>query len=600
VPTAAYGGYADVVIVSNNKVRTMDVTGKDYLGRELDRRAARPPGIVYWLADKPPNAATAGLALQHLAIQSVYFVIPAVLAGSLSPDPTDATRFLCLSILIAALWQGLMVLVRGPVGSGYPIPGTHTAALVGAYAITGASGGGFGAAGAMLLIAGLVCLALTFLMHRLRLVLPNEVSGVVVMLIGVALVVLGTHRLGLQPGGKLPDVSAVGVMFTSLFVMVAVALSRSRASPFAVLIGALCGVPLALAFGHGVPGSAALLDGRPWLALPQPWAPRFDQISLAPMLAFLVALVAIKATAVGSLVVIQRASDADWSRPDAPPIRRGLLANALAMMAGGLIGSACPGPATAAVGLSIATGTLARRIVSLGAIMLVVVALCPKLVMLFVLVPEPVKAAMLFYVAGFIMAQGCQLVTARLLDTRRTLIVAFGLCAGTAVAVAPAAFVNATPALASPLSVGAMVAFLVNLLTLPLVSRKATLELALDGYASRSVTDWFAGVAGSWALKPQTARAATQSLGELAELLGERGVKTLTLGARQAEDRVEVTLSWAGGALPDPPAFANVEDLMGPDEARQRFSVWLATRQSQGFRQRPVGSGSEAWLAFED
>ncbi len=31
---------------------------------------------------------------------------------------------------------------------------------------------------------------------------------------------------------------------------------------------------------------------------------------------------------------------------------------------------------------------------------------------------EPLKAAMLFYVAGFIMTQGCQLVTARLLDTR--------------------------------------------------------------------------------------------------------------------------------------------------------------------------------------
>jgi NCS2 family nucleobase:cation symporter-2 len=580
----------------------MDLTGKTFLGRHLDRRATRPPNIAYGLDDTPAAPATLGLALQHLAIQSVYFVIPTVLAGSLSGDPTDATRFLGLSILIAALWQGLMLLVRGPVGSGYPIPGTHTAALVGAYAITGAAGGGFGAAGAMLFIAGLACLALTFLMHRLRLVLPNEVSGVVVMLIGVALVVVGTHRLGLQPGGTLPDLSALGVMFTSLAVMVGVALSRSRASPFAVLIGASCGVPLALALGHGVPGSAELVAARPWLAVPQPWLPRFDEIQLAPLAAFLVALVALKATAVGSLVVIQRASDAGWSRPDAPPIRRGLLANALAVMAGGAIGAACPGPATAAVGLSIATGTLARRIVAVGAGLLVVVALCPKLVMLFVLAPEPVKAAMLFYVSGFIMAQGCQLVTARLLDTRRTLIVAFGLCAGTAVAVAPAAFVNATPALASPLSVGAMVAFLVNLLTLPLVARKAALPLDLtDPLASRQVTDWVAGVSAGWALKPQTARAAQQSLGELVELLMQRGQPRLQIDARLAEDRIEFTLSWQGAALPEPPDIAHPEDLMGPDDVRERFSVWLATRQAQGFRQRG-GSGSEqeVWIAFED
>ncbi|MFM2057781.1 MAG: hypothetical protein RLY71_2166 [Pseudomonadota bacterium] len=571
--------------------------GKGYLGRTLDRGMARPAGLVYWLDDRPPLPSALGLALQHLAIQSVYFVIPTVIAGSLSPDPTDAARFLCLSILAAALWQALMLLTRGPVGSGYPIPGTHTAALVGAYALTGATGAGFGAASAMLILTGLVCIVLTFLMHRLRVVLPNEVTGVVVILIGVALVVVATQRLGLQPGGKLPERSALGVMFASLLVMVCLALSRTRAAPFAVLIGSVCGVPLALALGHVAPDAAALVAGRPWFALPQPWAPRFDQIALGPMLAFLVAL---KATAVGSLVVLQRSGDARWSKPDAPPIRRGLLANGIAVTAAGLIGAACPGPATAAVGLSIATGTLARRIVSVGAGLLVVVALCPKLVMLFVLMPEPVKAAMLFYVAGFIMAQGCQLVTARLLDTRRTLIVAFGLCAGTAVAVAPQAFLHAMPALASPLSVGAMVAFLINLVTLPLVSRRATLDLPLDARASRSVTDWFAGVAGSWALKAQTARATEQSLGELVELLQDRGTASVTLTARLAEDRVEVTLAWRGDALPEPPEFASIEDLMGPDEARQRFSVWLATRQAQGFRQRQAGETQEAWLAFED
>jgi len=232
--------------------------------------------------------------------------------------------------------------------------------------------------------------------------------------------------------------------------------------------------------------------------------------------------------------------------------------------------------------------------------MLVVVALCPKLVTLFVIVPEPVKAAMLFYVAGFIMAQGCQLVTVRMLDTRRTLIVAFGLSAGVAVAVAPQAFIGAIPVLSSPISVGAVVAFVVNLMTLPLVSRRAELDLPLDARANRSVTDWFDGVAGAWALKSQTARAVEQSLGELTDLLHELGSPALRLAARLAEDRVELTLAWDGAALPDPPAIASPEDLLGPDEVRHAFSVWLATRQAQGFRQRGDGAAREAWLAFED
>jgi NCS2 family nucleobase:cation symporter-2 len=556
---------------------------------------------VYWLDGKPPALVGAGLALQHVAIQSIYFVIPAVLAGSLSADPADAARFLSLSILGAALWQALQVLMRGPVGSGYPIPGTHTAALVGAYAITGLAGLGFGAAGAMVMITGLVCVLLTFVVHRLRLILPNEVAGVVVMLIGVALVVLGTHRLGLQPGGKMPGASAVLCVFASLAIMVIVALSRTRAAPFAVLVGTVVGVPLALTLGHGYSDAAQLLAARPWFGVPQPWLPRFDQVSSVPLLAFLVALVAIKATATGSMVVIQRASDASWSRPDAPPIRRGLLANGIAVIAAGAIGGTCPGPATAAVGLSIASGTLARRIVWIGVAILLVTAFCPKVAMLFVLLPEPMKAAMLFYVAGFIMAQGCQLVTARLLDTRRTLIVAFGLSSGIAVAVAPQAFVAAVPVLASPISVGAVVAFLMNLVTLPLVSRRMVGTIPLDGSATRKVTEWVSSVAGSWALKPQTAVNMEQSLCELTDLLTDRGgTHSMEFAARLAEDRVEITVRWTGPALPAPPKRASPHDLMGTDAERHGFSMWLVTRYAQGFRQREVDGVNEGWLAFED
>ena len=67
-----------------------------------------------------------------------------------------------------------------------------------------------------------------------------------------------------------------------------------------------------------------------------------------------------------------------------------------------------------------------------------------------------------------------------------------------------------------------------------------------------------------------------------------------------AEDRVELTLNWAGEPLPEPPDKAGAQDVMGSDEARHRFSVWLATRQAQDFRLRQVGGDNEFWLAFED
>ena len=571
-----------------------------FLGRNKDKRMQHPAGLVYGLDGQASFSASFGLALQHLAVQSVYFVLPAAAGAAVSNDPAEITRFLCLSILAAALWQTLQVLTRGPIGSGYPIPGTHTAAMLGAYMLTGHAGGGFAAIGAMVCVAGVASTALTFLMQRLRALIPNEVAGVVVILIGVALVGLATQQLGLQTGGTPTGEQGVIVMFSSLTVMVVVALSRTKASPFSVLIGSVSGVILALLLGEVPPNAAAVLAQSPWVALPRPYLPDFTAISPAPMAAFLLALVAMKATAAGSIVVVQRAADAGWTRPDAPPLRRGLLANGLAIIGAGLIGGAAPGPATAAVGLSIATGTLARRIVWCGVPLLVVLALCPKLVSLFVLTPAAVKAAMLFYVAGFIMAQGCQLTTVRLLDTRRTLVIAFGLSAGLMVAVAPLAFLKVLPAIASPLSFGAVVAFLANLLTLPLVAQKAEQSLPLDAFAGRAASDWFALIAGAWGLKPQTTRSVEHALSELSELLMGRGISSVTLTARRAEDRVEVGLSWEGEALPERAATVRPEDLIGPLEVQERFAVWMATREAQSFTQRRTSSGAEARLIFED
>jgi xanthine permease XanP len=572
-----------------------------FLGRARDRKIARPPGLAFGLDDHPPLPIAAGLALQHLAIQSIYFVLPALVASMMSRDPADATRFLCLSIFAAAFWQAFQIITRGPVGSGYPMPGTHTAATIGAYGLVSAAGGGFGAAGAMVMILGLIMIVLTFVLRRTRAILPNEVAGVVVMLIGVALMGLGVQRMGLLVTGDIaPDVVSLAVIFVSVAVMAGVALSRTRLSPFAVLIGAIVGIIMAEALGRGQPNGEAILAARPWFAVPQPWMPRFDQVTPGPLLAFALTIVALKATALGSLIVVQRGTDASWTLPDPRPLRRGLLANGLAVMLAGLIGAAAPGPATAAVGLSVATGTLARSIVWIGTAMLCLLAFLPKVVALFVLVPYPVQGAMLFYVSGFILAQGCQLVTARLLDTCRTLIVAFGLGAGLTVALAPHVFQRWVPVLASPLSFGAVVAFLANLVTLPLVRRTETLTLPVDDAAEKTLIEWFGDLGGRWAMKSQTVHVGDLALTEFLHILMNRETPSVTITAIRAEDRVELRLVWAGNALPKPNARPHYEDLLASDESMEAFAVWMATRQAQSFSQRAVAAGTEVTVMLDD
>jgi len=558
----------------------------------------RPPNIACWLDDRPSWPSALALALQHLAVQAVYFVLPVAVAGTLTDDPAALTRYLCLSILAAALWQGLQLIRRGPIGSGYAIPGSQSAAMIGAYGLAAADGIGFAGCAAMLVIA--VATLATVATQRLRILLPNEVAGVVVMLVGVAMVPLGLALLGVRPGEALPSASAFAVAGGTMLLMAAIALSGTRIAPFGVLVGAALGVVPALLLDHARADAPAALAAQPWLALPEPWLPAFAEVQAGPMLAFLLALIAMKAACFGTIATFQRGADADWSRPDAPPIRRGFLANGLAIAAAGLVGAAPPGPAASAVGLSVSTGTLARRIVWVGFWLLLLVALCPKLLTLFVLVPAPVKAAILLYLAGLLLAQGAQLATARLLDARRALVVGLGLSAGLAVVAAPELFKAALPVLASPLSFGALVAFLANLVTQPLVIKRAELRLPLDLMASRAAPDWFYSVAGSWGLKATTAKAVERALAELIGVLAERGHGEAVLAASRAEDRVLLTLRWPGPPLPVPKGRPAAEALLGSDEERQGVAIWLGLREVAAFSQVAVKPGTEARLVFED
>ena len=429
---------------------------------------------------------------------------------------------------------------------------------------------------------------------------PTLAAIAVKILIGVALVTLSAQRMGLTNPGGMPDPIALACAAVSIAIMAAVALTHSRLTPFAVLAGSVVGIALAELLGRGVPDAARILAARPWLAFPEPWLPRFDEVSFSALSALLVTIVALKATALGSMVVMQRGADASWTLPDPRPLRRGLLANGIAVILAGLIGGACPGPAAAAVGLSVATGTLARRIVWVGTGLMVVLALCPKVVALFILVPYAVQGAMLFYLAGFIMAQGAQLVTARLLDPRRTLIVAMGLSAGLLAGLAPAAFQTWAPAIASPISFGALVAFVVNLITLPLVKRRSTLTLPLDEAAGTAVIEWFSGLGGSWGLKAQTVQAGDAALTEFVYILAARGLATCELTAMREEDHVRLRLGWSGPPLPKPTARPHYKDMLGTEDAMEGFAVWMATRHAHGFTQRALPDGTEAVLTLDD
>ncbi|WP_270936720.1 hypothetical protein [Falsiroseomonas oryzae] len=143
-------------------------------------------------------------------------------------------------------------------------------------------------------------------------------------------------------------------------------------------------------------------------------------------------------------------------------------------------------------------------------------------------------------------------------------------------------------------------AFLANLVTMPLVTQRAETRLTPGAGSSLAASEWCDGIAGAWGLKPQTRRLMERALVELMEVLAERAVAKLAVQARRGEDRVELTLGWRGPPLPAAATAPKPEDLLGPAEAHHAFAVWLATREAIVFQQRATGEANEVRLAFED
>lgn len=545
------------------------------------------------MEDRPGAAQTIGLAAQQIGIQSIYLILPGLVATHFGLLPLDILNFVSLSVVAIALAGLLQALPRGPVGSGYPIAAIPTPIFVAVY-LAATPGVSLAAVSAAALVTGLLGVLLAGTLRRLQKVVPTEVAGVVILLIGVSLLPRALAATG-------PTSAHAALALVTLVVMMGVALKGGRLSRFAVLVGAAVGTLAAVLHGTGL-GDGAMLREAPWFALPRPTLPALGELDAAMLPPFIVALLACFASWTGDLVAFQRAADGGWRRPDTPPIRRGLLAHSLAFSLTALAGGMPPGSSSACVGLSIATRVLARRVAIWGSVALLALACCPKLLALLLALPDPVEAAMLLYVCCFMMATGCQLMGQRMLDTRRTFTVGLGLAIGIGTLLRVPVFEQfLPPMLQAPVTAGALVAIALNLLTAPLVAQRADFTIRPGAGMNQALLDEVEALGGGWGARRETMNHVGHALLELEELLAGLDVAEIRVQATYATDQVQVIASWDGAHLPRPSPRPSASDLEGPAAAQEAFALWLATRNADSVdqRQRPDG-GEELRLAFAD
>lgn len=565
--------------------------------RSADREIRRPVDLLSAASDPMPWPAATAMALQHMAIQAIYFVLPAAVASSLGLDSRITVNFLCLSLLAVVVFTVAQLAWRGPVGSGYQLACIPSPILVGVYVLGATNGLALDQMAALVLTSGAVAIGILFLIPRPEAIFPSELAGVVIFLLGASLLPIMFDIVSARGQGRSGAITlSAMISVLSFIVMVVVALSRLPIAPFCVLIGAAAGVALVALLIPDRVRFAVSMDSNPWLTLPAPILPRFEGLSPEFFLMFLLPILPGFTSTLGNLVALQRAGDASWTKPDGPPLRRGLMAFNVATFASGLFGGMAPAPSMACTSLSIANRSLSRRIALAGAVLLFALAFSPKLVALFVALPSVVVAAMLLYVATIMLVSGCQLIVARMLDTRRTLVVGLGLISGLSVLMLPDLFRTHLPALASPLSFGSAVALLTHLLTLPLVTRQASLTLPVGAGLPRVVEDEALRLGGTWGARRSTMQKVENFLIEMGEVMALREEPAVRVIIRHLEGEVSVLLKHEGNPLPAPSAQPAAMSLDGAMDQQVAFILWLATRQATAIERRPT----ELRVVFND
>jgi xanthine/uracil permease len=565
--------------------------------RAADARSRPPADLVHDITGRVPPLNLLLFALQHLSIQLVYLLLPLALAQALSLDTAETVGLLSLTLLCMAGTAILHTLPRGPVGSGYALSCIPAPVALGAYLVAAEAGIGPAGAGPAILAAAALGLVVVLLLPGLLRRLPIEVAGVVSFTLGVSLLPLAAD-LGFGPAAER---NAVPLLFGVLAVVVAGSVARWPLSPFALLIGAALGTGVALAVTPPDERALAGVAAQPLLALPRPAVPELGAFDPALVPAFLVAAIGMLPGVLGNALALQRTGNADWMKPDPAPLQRSFVAVMLGMGLSGGLGGMAATTSAGGVGLSIATRVLARSVVWANAAILVALACSPWLLAQILLLPGPVSAALLLYIACVMIASGTGQIASRVLDRRRTCTVGLGLCAAFLALLAPEGLeAILPPALGGPVTLGFLVAAAVHFLTLPLVRQRQRATVALGAAGHRGIERFVSEAAGAFGLRRTTADAALHAALEIAEVLAARGVREVEIEMREADTRLALLLRHAGPPLPRPARSPSAGDLAAGVEAGEAFAMWLAARTAESCAIRREGAGAAVELVFSE
>lgn len=563
----------------------------------------KPAGLIYGVGEIPPWPVVLLNGVQHVGVITINLVYPVLVFRLAGASTETITALVAVGLAILGVTTMMQAAARSPIGTGYMCPTTFTATYL-APSLLAAKIGGLPLVFGMTIFAGVVETVLARALHRLRSVVPAELSGLVIVLIGMTAGLVGIRTMA-GAGGQPPAADEWMVAAVTLAVTIALNIwGKGLPRMLSALIGMVAGYLAAAALGLFPAADLEQLGAASWIALPTlrhvAWS--FDSGLMA---AFGIAALAAAMKAMGTITMCQKANDADWVRSDNRANARGVIADGLGTTLSGLLGGVGINTSTPSVGIATASGVASRVVAYAVAALFLLLALTPKFAAVLAIMPRPVMAAALVFAACFILISGLQIVTSRLLDGRRTLTIGLGLIAGLGIEVVPALAAAAPawikPFVGSSLVFGTAVALAFNLLFRLGVRQRVVLAIDPAADVPGAIDEFFRRQGAAWGARPDIVARATFGAQQLVEAVIEYGGASgpLELEASFDEFSLDLQVRYEGRVLEVPDRRPGLDEIRDSDEGAMRLAGYLLRRNADGIRAQLQGSRAMIRFHFD-
>ena len=350
----------------------------------------------YFYDDKPPLGLTLSVTFQSALIALVNFTFLLVIFRHANLDPIKTTIHLQW-LLIAYLISVFMQCFRYSPGCGYFMPATSPAVYLGP-ALLAITLGGLPLMIGMMIFAGICEFLLSFILHKIRFMLPKEIAGLALLAVGIQVSIVGfKYAIVVDPSLASILITTIILMTIAIFSVWGKGTVRNLAIFFGSMIGLLCLYFFPINDNTHINDS--FLRQLSWIGLPSWHSIWSMEVTFKPSLMplFLFASFAAMVRVIGVLLIAQSYEDQGWKRPNFKLIKKAVRGDALSCIFSSFLNG---------LGLNVApvTTTLAinarctSKIISYGLVIIYLALACsPKLIGYFCLMPGILIGALMLY-----------------------------------------------------------------------------------------------------------------------------------------------------------------------------------------------------------